>query len=269
MIIRLVPEQQAQGEQGILSWVAFIGQAAPRYELAVDPGSDKPHASKFIIHTSNADIIPQIVADTTNHVQALYPDVEIIMKKLENGTPIAYPIQVRVYGREISELYTIVNSLKDQLRQTTGVLFVNDDWGAQTKKLLVEVDQDRARRAGVTNQDVATSLQSSLSGIELTQYRENDDLIPITMRTSSAERQDIGKLDNITVYSSSGEAVPLKQVADIKLDWQNGIIKRRDRDKAITVQALLTPGFTATEVGSEFFSLVNRIRAKLGQWLQL
>ncbi len=246
-------QQLADGKRGISSWVAFIGQAAPRYELAVDPGSDKPHASKFIIHTTDAEIIPQVITDTTNYLQDLYPDVEIIMKKLENGTPIAYPIQVRVYGKDIDQLYDIVNVLKDQLRQTVGVLFVNDDWGIQTKKLLVEIDQDRARRAGVTNQDVATSLQSSLSGIELTQYRENDDLIPITMRTSSAERQDIGKLDNITVYSNTGEAVPLKQVADIQLDWQNGIIKRRDRDKAITVQALLLPGVTATEVGSEFF----------------
>ncbi len=258
---KVTEEQQIAGERGITNWVAFIGQAAPRYELAVDPGSDKPHASKFIIHTTDADIIPQIVADTSSHLQDLYPDVEIIMKKLENGTPIAYPIQVRVYGKEVDELYNIVNTLKDQLRQTTGVSFVNDDWGVQTKKLLVEVDQDRARRAGVTNQDVATSLQSSLSGIELTQYRENDDLIPITMRTSSAERRDIGKLDNITVYSSAGDAVPLKQVADIKLDWQNGIIKRRDRDKAITVQALLIPGFTATDVGNEFFPWLTEYAA--------
>jgi multidrug efflux pump subunit AcrB len=158
-----------------------------------------------------------------------------------------------VYGREIGGLYQIVNSLKVQLRQTPGVTFVNDDWGIQTKKLLVSVNQDRALRAGVTNEDVATSLQASLSGIELTQYRENDDLIPITMRSNSAERQDIGKLDNINVFSSSGEAVPLKQVADITLGWQNAIIKRRDRDKAITVQALLLPGVTATEVGTGFF----------------
>ena len=255
--LKVHPDQIAQQTDspaaGIISWVAFIGQAAPRYELAVDPGSDKPHASKFIIHTTDGDIIPQVIKDTSSFLQALYPDVEIIMKKLENGTPIAYPIQVRVFGKEIDELYKIINSLKTQLRQTPGVLFVNDDWGIQTKKLLVKVNQNRALRAGVTNQDVATSLQSSLSGIELTQYRENNDLIPITMRTNSAERQDIGKLDNISVFSSSGDAVPLKQVADITLGWQNAIIKRRDRDKAITVQALLSPGFTATEVGATFF----------------
>ena len=251
--LKVDPQRTDTPQSGIKSWVAFIGEAAPRYELAVDPGSDKPHASKFIIHTTDADVIPQVISDTTDYMLALYPDLEIIMKKLENGTPIAYPIQVRVYGKEIDELYKIINPIKEKLRQTPGVLLVNDDWGIQTKKLLVQVDQDRARRAGVTNQDVATSLQSSLSGIELTQYRENNDLIPITMRTNAAERQDIGKLDNITVFSGSGDAVPLKQVADITLGWQNAIIKRRDRDKAITVQALLTPGFTATQAGADFF----------------
>ena len=251
--LKIDSEDEASPKTGIKEWVAFIGQAAPRYELAVDPGSDKPHASKFIIHTSDGDVIPEVIASTTDFIQSSYPDAEIIMKKLENGTPIAYPIQVRVYGKEIDQLYQIITTIKEQLRQTTGILLVNDDWGIQTKKLLVQVNQDRARRAGVTNQDVATSLQSSLSGIELTQYREGNDLIPITMRTSSAERQDIGKLDNITVFSGTGDAVPLKQVADITLAWQNAIIKRRDRDKAITVQAILTPGYTATEVGNEFF----------------
>ena len=251
--LKVNDEQQIEGLAGIKNWVAFIGQGAPRYELAVDPGSDKPHASKFIINTTDAQIIDKVTTDTTNYIQSLYPDVEVIMKKLENGTPIAYPVQIRVYGKKIDEIYKIVNGIKDQLRATTGVSFVNDDWGIQTKKLLVDVDQDRSRRAGVTNQDVATSLQASLSGIELTQYRENDDSIPITMRTKSAQRQDIGKLDNVTVYSSSGESVPLKQVADITLGWQNGIIKRYDSDKAITIQALLAPGFTATQVGAEFF----------------
>ena len=256
--LKVDADNETAPKAGIKEWVAFIGQAAPRYELAVDPGSDKPHASKFIIHTTDGDVIPQVIADTTDFIQASYPDAEIIMKKLENGTPIAYPIQVRVYGKEIEQLYQIITTIKQQLRQTPGISLVNDDWGIQTKKLLVQVNQDRARRAGVTNQDVATSLQSSLSGIELTQYREGNDLIPITMRTSSAERQDIGKLDNITVFSATGDAVPLKQVADITLGWQNAIIKRRDRDKAITAQAILIPGYTATDVGKEFFPWLSQ-----------
>jgi len=55
------------------------------------------------------------------------------------------------------------------------------------------------------------------------------------------------------VYSkSSGENVPLKQIADVNLDWQYSIIKRSNRDRTITVNAQLLPGITASMINKEF-----------------
>ncbi len=107
---------------------------------------------------------------------------------------------------------------------------VKNTWGLRTKKLVVAVDQERARTAGVTSDDVAYSLQASLTGIDMTQYREDDKLIPVTLRSVAADRQDIGKLDGLSVYSqASGATVPLKQVADVRLTFEPGVIERRDR----------------------------------------
>ena len=114
------------------------------------------------------------------------------------------------------------------------------------------MDQERARRAGVTSDDVAYSLKASLTGIEMTEFREDDKLIPITLRSIAADRQDIGKLDGTSVYSeTTGESVPLKQVADIRLVFEPGIIERRDRDRTITLKAKLHPGATATDVNND------------------
>jgi len=118
---------------------------------------------------------------------------------------------------------------------------------------MVRVNQDRAKRAGVSSEDVAFSLQTSLSGIAMTQYRENDALIPVTLRSVEADRQDLGKLDGITVYSSTdGSQVPLKQVADVEVVWQPGLIKRRDRQAELTINAQLQPHITASEVNARF-----------------
>ena len=57
-----------------------------------------------------------------------------------------------------------------------------------SKKILVEINQPRARRAGVTSQDIALSLQTALSGLEGTQYREDDKVIPVTLRSVAADR---------------------------------------------------------------------------------
>ena len=129
---------------------------------------------------------------------------------------------------------------------------VKDDWGLRTKKLLINVDRERALRAGVTNDDIAISLRSSLSGIELSRLREADSLIPITMRSGLTDRADLDRLRTMPVYAPGGGTVPLEQVADIELAWQPAIIKRRDRNRTVAVQARLRPGVTAAEVNREF-----------------
>lgn len=59
---------------------------------------------------------------------------------------------------------------------------------------------------------MAISLQTFLDGLETTEYRENDDLIPVTLRSVAAERHDVDKIETLNVYAQSkGTSVPLKQ----------------------------------------------------------
>ncbi len=178
-----------------------------------------------------------------------HPDLNVKLSRFENGPPVGYPIQIRLSGPEFKQLYQIADDVTNRLYEDTLITSVKNTWGKQTKKLLVEVDQERARRAGVTSDDVAYSLKASLTGIEMTEYREDDKLIPITLRSIAADRQDISKLDGTSVYSqSTGESVPLKQVADVRLVFEPGMIERRDRDRTITLKAQLRPDATAAEV---------------------
>ncbi len=245
--------ESSSDEAGIESWVSFIGLGAPRYVLTVNPDPRDARLAQLIINTNSYLDIPDIIEQTQTYLREKYPDLEVKMKKLENGSPIDYPIEVRVNGKDIEKLYEITRIIKSQLLETSGVADAVDDWGLQTKKLLVTVDQSRARRAGVTSEDVAISLQASLSGIELTEFREQDELIPITLRSVSADREDLAKLDGMTIYSkTTGNSVPLKQVADVTIEWQPPIILRRDRQRTITIGVQLAPGVTANQVNQVF-----------------
>ncbi|MFK7795113.1 MAG: efflux RND transporter permease subunit [Gammaproteobacteria bacterium] len=243
----------ATDEAGIKSWITFIGLGSPRYVLSVNPDPRDARLAQLVINTNSYLDIPAIIEQTQTHLRQKYPDLEVKMKKLENGSSINYPIEVRVHGKDTDKLYEITNQVKNQLLETSGVADVVDDWGLQTKKLLVTVDQSRARRAGVTSEDVAVSLQAGLSGIELTEFREEDELIPITLRSVSADREDLAKLDGMTIYSkTTGNSVPLKQVADVTIEWQPPIIYRRDGKRTITIGVQLVAGITANQVNRAF-----------------
>ena len=240
-------------KQGIVDWTLWIGESAPRYTLGLDPGSNAPGSMSMLINTTDHLVIDQVVKRIQDYARENHPDLDVQLRKIENGVPIAYPVEVRISGPELDTLYKIIEPIKLKLIEDAGVLSVKDDWGPRTKKLLINIDQERARRAGVTNDDIAISLQTGLSGIELTQFREGDTLIPITLRSVAADRQDISKLQGMTIYSqSSGQSVPLSQVADLEIAWQPAILKRRSRDRNIAVQAQLQPGATATDINSTF-----------------
>jgi multidrug efflux pump subunit AcrB len=246
-------EEIKDGKQGLRYSVSFIGKGAPRYTLSASPEPRNPHHASMILTTTDHLVIPDIIEKVQRYASEKYPDLKLQMKKLENGAPIEFPVSIRVSGDDFDGLYHIIAPIKEKLLSMNGVLDIEDDWGARSKKLEININQDLARRAKVSSEDVAISLQAGLSGLELTQYREQDKLIPITLRSVIADRQDIGKLDGMSVYSqSSGETVPLKQIADVNIAWQYSIIKRKNRDRTITVNAQLKPGVTATEINKEF-----------------
>ncbi len=233
----------------IKNWLTFIGDGGPRFDLGLNPPNPNPANSFLIANTVSSNDVEIVIKGIEDYARSHYPDLNIKLSRLENGPPVGYPIQIRISGPEFEELYRITDEVMGHLFQNPLIASVKNTWGKQTKKLLVEVDQERARRAGVTSDDVAYSLKASLSGIEMTEYREDDKLIPIILRSIAADRQDISKLDGTSVYSqSSGQSVPLKQVANVRLVFEPGMIERRNRYRTITLKAQLRDDATAAEV---------------------
>ncbi|MEQ3512108.1 efflux RND transporter permease subunit [Pseudoalteromonas sp. BZB3] len=236
-----------QTEQGVTDWVSYIGNGGPRFLLTHSPEPTSSNYALMIITTTSYQHIDKVMKQIEEYALSRHPDLLLKLRKIENGAPIANPVEVRLLGDDINVLMGIVNELKSKMRETAGLKSISDDWGLPIKKLQIKIDQARARRAGLSSRDIANSLQTGLSGMELTKYREGDELIPITLRSIAGDRQDIGKLEAMVVYSqATGRSVPLKQVADIEVVWESAQILRRDRLKAVKVGAQIE-GITANE----------------------
>ncbi len=238
--------------EGITNWASFIGQGAPRFVLSFNPEPPSPNYAFLLVNASSYEPIDDYIARVENFTLERFPDLEATLRRIDYGPPIEAPVQVRVLGREPDVLFGLVDEVKEKLRSVPGIKNVSDDWGRRVKKLLVKVDQPRARRAGVTSQDIALSLRTGLSGLEMSEFREADELIPITLRSVAADRQDIGKLESLNVFAqATGRSLPLKQVADVEVSWEPAKILRRDRLKTVTISAYLDPGLTATAINAQ------------------
>ncbi len=235
--------------QGVTNWASFIGQGPPRYTLTYTPKQRSPEYAMMLLNTTSYGTVHDLIPRLETYCLESFPDVKPTIRSLLNGPPVEDPIEIRISGEDVDQVFAIVDQVKARLSDIRGTKNISDNWGARSKKLVVRIDQPRARRAGLNSQDVAVSLQTVLSGFETTDYREEDKIIPVTLRSVAADRQDIGKLESLNIFSQlTGSAVPLKQVADIDVTWEPAKYLRRDRLATVTVSAALELDFTAVEI---------------------
>ncbi|MGM0502257.1 MAG: efflux RND transporter permease subunit [Bacillota bacterium] len=239
-------------QQGILDWATFIGEGAPRFTLAYQAELNSPEYIYMLIDTTSAQQIDKLSQQLEQYTKEKFPGAEVTAKKLE-FLPVGKPIQIRLFAEDKERLAEIAAGIKQKLRDTSGLTSITDDWGLKTKKLMVDIKQERLQKAGLTNKDVALSLQAVLDGVPLTKYRNNEDQIPVVLRGKEARNISLDQLKTTKVYSQkTGKTVALKQVADINVNWEPSVITRRNGSNMMTIKANINnPNLTAREVISD------------------
>src|SRR5262249_14240520 len=116
------------------------------------------------------------------------------------------------------------------------------DWIEPARTLRIRVDQDQARLLGISSDSLAQTLNTVVTGVTVTQVRDDIYLIDVVARAAPAERISPEILRTLQLPLPSGRTVPavlLGWVDDgqgLPLTW------RRDGLPTLTVQADVTPG---------------------------
>jgi multidrug efflux pump len=250
--------------EGVTSWAAFVGSSAPRFELSYVPRIPADNYAYIKLETTSRDIVDELAPRLERHLHETHPDVLADVHPLTVGPPTGKPVAVRISADDEGALMERAAQVEAHLRDVPGAQNVGNDWGARAKKLEVRVDPIRARMAGISNADIAVSLQATLSGIELTEYRDGDEPIPVVLRAGAADRTDLGRIESLTVFvQSTGAPVPLKQVADVALVFEAPKILRRELQKTVEVHADVAPGANAARISS---ALQRWMRAEAATW---
>ncbi len=245
-------------ERGFVSWGTYIGEGPPRFTLSAPSHARAPNYSIILGNVTDVGIAKErIFPELEHYIQNNYPDVTPTVDFIPLGTAGGAPVAVRIMGRDQQKLFELVDQIKTKMTSISGTKNIVDDWGARSKKIVMNIDNTSAQIAGVTNDEVASAMQTYLTGLETTNYREGDKLIPIVLRANRPKNTpaDFSLLGNIGVFSqASGQTVPLSQVATMDLQWQTSKILRRDRLKTVTISSYIEPGFNSMDISNELKS---------------
>lgn len=198
------------------------------------------------------------MVELKNYFEENFEDARAIVKRLEVGPPVGTPIQFEVYGKDFDKLYAYAEKVQNIVEAVPGTVDVRDNWGAFIPKLSIAVNQDQARRIGVSSQSIADGFSAGLSGNTMTEYREGDTVIPVIYRSVKDERTDLVKLQTVSIPTSQGGIVPLLQVANMELKWAAGVIKHKNRHRTIIIEGDTDGRRTVAQITADVKEKLNR-----------
>jgi multidrug efflux pump subunit AcrB len=229
--------QDKQENPEITGTIGYVGNGGPRFFLSLSPMDPDPFTAFLIVNTETTKQVPELVKRTSQYVLNNFPNVRGRVKSMWLGSTETGLLEIRLSGPGIDVLQEQAEQLMAALRKIPGSQDIKQDWNNRVFTAMIDVDQNRARRAGVTSQDVADTLQFFIDGTTTTDYHQGNVQIPIVGRGVKAERDSPDSLPTLGIYSASGDSVPLNQVADLYFRGELDRIVRYNQERTITVSA--------------------------------
>ncbi len=254
MLRKLSPTETPDGAsvQRVRAMRTLVGGGGARWYLGREPQAPKPNFAEIIVRTTAPAYTHLLATEVRRLAEAgdaalgVEPvtDARVIPRELLMGPSIDAPVGIRIYGTgfaDIAKLRGVAERVKALLREQPGVWDVHDTWGSQGYQLWVDVDADHANTAGVTNQDVAQTLNAYFSGHRLTTFREGDHQVPVYLRLPPEERASLEGLRSASVEGRFGK-VPLDQIATFGPRYLTARLERRAMNRVIEVRARTEDG---------------------------
>jgi len=243
---------------------SYVGAGAPRFFIAYNPELPDPSFAKIIVLTENGQARDRLKERLRRRIaQGLAPEAKLRVSQLVFGPYQHFPVAFRVMGPDPDILRGIADRVQAVMRANPHTRHVNQDSGERAATLHFALDQRRLQLIGLSPAEAATQLQFLLTGVSVTQIREDIRTVDLVARGGGPERLDPAKIGNLTLTNRDGAPIPVSQIGRIEMRSEDPILRRRDRIPTITVQSDIDESLQPPQVSGEIEAALKPIIAKL------
>ncbi len=257
-------QQWLKNHEDVVSVVAYAGQGASRFVLTYAGARPNPSYGHMIIRARDLEAIPALQAGVEQFAYENLPGGEFRTARLVFGTGGGNPIEVRFSGKDPVVLRDLANQAMIRMAAEPDLLrHPRVNWREQELVIAPKYADGRAHTAGISREEVATTLRFATDGVDAGVFREGERLIPIVVRLPQESLLTLS--DQIVWSDAAAGYIPIEQVIDgFAYEIHDTLLHRRDRVPTIAVSADTSPGKTAAEAQAAIRDSVEDIAVPHG-----
>lgn len=265
-----------------------IGGTPARYNLVRTISERDRSYGELIVDFKEPKDVNRLIVEIQEKLTDQFPEAVVRAKKY-NLMYKKFPVVAEFKGADPKVLRDLTKQAMEIMEKQDITQLVDSDWAPKAQNLIVDYNQNKARRSNLSRKDVAISLLAANGGLPVDHLHEGNTAIPIMVNSVEDNGSRIDQLNEIPVwgtlpipkpsdkylkntvirkevkFSELANSVPLSQVSSgIKIEWQNPEVRRIDGERAMKAQACPKFGHTAQELLDKVKSDIENIKLPEG-----
>jgi hydrophobe/amphiphile efflux-1 (HAE1) family protein len=155
-----------------------------------------------------------------------------------------FPVEFTIVGGNWQTLIKSAREIMQDMKDSGKFVDVDTDFKESVMEIQVFPDREKAKRFGVSVQEIGTTINALIGGVVVGKYSKEGHRNDIRLKMADATKDKLGDLKKIFVRNTRGELVNLLDVVIVKELPGVQAINRRARQRAITIYAGLPKGAT-------------------------
>ncbi len=254
-------DQIIRSDAGIESIYWTIGESGPAfYYNIVGNRAQEPGFAQAMVTTKTDEDAARLVGALQAQLDAEFPQAQVIVRGLVQGPPVDAPVEIKIKGQDIATLRRLGDEVRAIMADLDLVTQARAGVNGGAPEVTFEIDEVKARLLGLDVTDIATQLESVLVGRTGGSLIEGTEQLPVRVRMGDELRANLGSIADMPILlpnapdvSANGDfpAVPLSELASLKIQPSESVVSRTNGVRENTVQAFIVPGVLPEEALQE------------------
>ena len=212
------------------------------------------------------------IADVLRHELSEIPEISDFSVSPGGGSGGgmgASTVNIKVFGHNMDDAMATANELQKMVSNLSTMRDAQLSRENLQPEYNVIFDREKMAMYGISPATAAQFIRNRIYGYECSKYREDGDEYDIVVRYDEPFRESLESVENITLYSATGQPIKLRDVARIEESFSSPTIERENRQRIVTVKGAVGANVALGDALAEVNAMLAEYDAPTGISLEL